>query len=249
MVHATLDTVAVDLAAGDDGHLFRANGSTIVDPGFMMVYQEGQDDNKDTSDQDQKLLPLMQENDLITLKAIRPEQHFTEPPPRYSEASLVKTLEAHGIGRPSTYASIIYTLLSREYVTLENKRFQPTDVGKIVNDFLSTHFEQYVDYDFTAKLEDQLDSISRGEENWLPMMREFWEPFKTRVDDKEAIPREEVAQSRVIGTDAESGKPVSVRIGRYGPFVQIGTKDDEEKPKFAGLRPGQKWRISPWKMR
>lgn len=240
MIHATLDTVAVDLEAGHKGNIFRANGSTIVNPGFMMVYQESSDDKKDNIEQEQKILPPLKENDKVILKKIRPEQHFTEPPPRYSEASLVKTLETFGIGRPSTYASIISTLLAREYVTLENKRFHPTDVGKIVNDFLSIHFDQYVDYDFTARMEDQLDSISRGEEEWLPLIKDFWTPFKDRVDDKANIPREEVAQARVLGVDPKSGKPVSVRIGRYGPFVQIGTKEDEEKPKFAGLRPGQK---------
>jgi DNA topoisomerase-1 len=239
MIHATLDTVAVDLVAGNDA-IFRANGSTIVHPGFMVVYQEGKDDSKEGPDQDQKILPPLKEKEEVDLKQVRTEQHFTEPPPRYSEASLVKTLEAYGIGRPSTYASIISTLLAREYVTLENRRFQPTDVGRIVNNFLSSHFDQYVDYDFTAKMEDQLDSISRGEENWLPLLKDFWKPFKHRVDEKANVPREEVAQARILGTDPKSGKPVSVRLGRYGPFAQIGTKEDEDKPKFAGLRPGQK---------
>jgi len=239
MIHATLDTVAVDLAAGNQA-VFRANGSSIVHPGFMVVYQEGKDDAKEAGDQDQKILPPLTEKDMVPLKQIRPEQHFTEPPPRYSEASLVKTLEAFGIGRPSTYASIISTLLAREYVTLENRRFQPTDVGRIVNHFLSSHFSQYVDYDFTARMEDELDSISRGEEDWLPLMKEFWKPFKQRVEEKANVPREEVAQARILGTDPKSGKPVSVRLGRYGPFAQIGTKEDEDKPRFAGLRPGQK---------
>jgi len=239
MIHATLDTVAVDLSAGDAA-VFRANGSTIVHPGFMVVYQEGRDDAKEAADQEQKILPPLKEKQSVPLKQVRTEQHFTEPPPRYSEASLVKTLEAYGIGRPSTYASIISTLLAREYVTLENRRFMPTDVGRIVNNFLSSHFDQYVDYDFTAKMEDQLDSISRGEAGWLPLLKDFWKPFKHRVDEKANVPREEVAQARILGTDPKSGKPVSVRLGRYGPFAQIGTKEDEDKPKFAGLRPGQK---------
>jgi len=239
MIHATLDTVAVDLTAGNDA-VFRANGSTIVHPGFMMVYQEGKDDAKESAEQEQKILPPLKEHEEVDLRQVRTEQHFTEPPPRYSEASLVKTLEAYGIGRPSTYASIISTLLAREYVTLENRRFQPTDVGRIVNNFLSSHFDQYVDYDFTAKMEDQLDSISRGEEKWLPLLKDFWKPFKHRIDEKSNVPREEVAQARILGTDPKSGKPVSVRLGRYGPFAQIGTKEDEDKPKFAGLRPGQK---------
>lgn len=237
MVHATLDTVAVDLEAGPQ-NVFRASGSTIVHPGFLTIYEEGTDDAK--QEQEQKILPPMAVGDQVNLEAIRPEQHFTEPPPRYSEASLVKTLEAYGIGRPSTYASIISTLLNRDYVTLDNRRFQPTDMGRIVNSFLSTHFHQYVDYEFTARMEDQLDSVSRGEQEWVPVMNEFWAPFKTQVDQKANVSREEVAQARILGTDPKSGKPVSVRMGRYGPFAQIGTKDDEEKPRFAGLRPGQK---------
>ena len=238
MIHATLDTVAVDIEAGK-GNVFRATGSTIVRPGFMTVYQEGTDDSV-TPENDQKRLPPLKEGDTVDVVEIRKQQHFTEPPPRYSEASLVKTLEAYGIGRPSTYASIIATLLQREYVTLENRRFIPTDMGRVVNHFLSTQFSQYVDYDFTARLEDRLDSVSRGEENWVDIMREFWDPFKGQVEEKEQVPREEVAQARHLGTDTKSGKPVSVRMGRYGPFVQIGTRDDEEKPRFAGLRPGQK---------
>ncbi len=240
MMHATLDTVAVDLAAGSEDNLFRATGSTIRDPGFMRVYTEGQDDKK-TDDSKENILPPMKEGDVVELKEIRLEQHFTEPPPRYSEASLVKTLEEYGIGRPSTYASIITTLLDRDYVELESKRFHPTDVGRVVNRFLTQHFDQYVDYDFTAQLEDSLDEISRGEAEWLPLMKEFWESFKARVDDKmESVSRDEALSARELGTDPKSGKPVSVRMGRYGPFVQIGTRDDEEKPKFAGLRPGQK---------
>ncbi len=239
MIHATLDTVAVDLAAGDE-HGFRANGSTIRDPGFMRVYIEDKDDNK-KDDNKENILPPMQQGDIVDLREIRLEQHFTEPPPRYSEASLVKALEDYGIGRPSTYASIITTLLDREYVELENKRFHPTDVGRVVSRFLTQHFPQYVDYDFTAQLEDSLDEISRGETDWLPLMEDFWTTFKNQVDDKmENVSRDEAIQSRQLGVDEKTGKPISVRMGRYGPFVQIGTREDEEKPRFAGLRPGQK---------
>ena len=239
MIHATLDTVAVDLACGD-GNLFRANGSTIRHPGFMKVYTEDYDDDRRDENRE-KILPEMTEGEKIRLIDIRSDQHFTEPPPRFSEASLVKTLEEYGIGRPSTYASIISTLVNREYVELENRRFTPTDIGRIVNNFLTEHFTRYVDYEFTANLEDELDSVSRGEEDWVPLMRQFWEPFKQLVEDKEAnVSRADVAQSRHIGIDPESGKPVSVRMGPYGPFVQIGDKDDEDKPRFASLRPGMK---------
>jgi len=239
MIHATLDTVSVDLGCGSD-NTFRANGSTIRDPGFMRVYIEDKDEPK-KDDNKENLLPLLAEGDLVDLHEIRLEQHFTEPPPRFSEASLVKTLEEYGIGRPSTYASIITTLLDREYVELESKRFHPTDVGRVVARFLTQHFTQYVDYDFTAQLEDTLDEISRGEAEWLPLMEEFWTQFKQQVDDKmENVSRDEAIQARQLGVDEKSGKPISVRMGRYGPFVQIGTREDEEKPRFAGLRPGQK---------
>ncbi len=239
MIHATLDTVAVDLGCGE-GNSFRANGSTIRDPGFMRVYIEDKDEPK-KDDTKENILPPLAEGDIVDLVEIRLEQHFTEPPPRYSEASLVKALEEYGIGRPSTYASIITTLLDREYVELESKRFHPTDVGRVVSRFLTQHFPQYVDYDFTAQLEDSLDEISRGEADWLPLMEGFWTSFKTQVDDKmENVSRDEAIQSRQLGTDEKTGKPISVRMGRYGPFVQIGTRDDEEKPRFAGLRPGQK---------
>ena len=240
MIHATLNTVTIDLACGAADHLFRANGSSIQDPGFMRVYIEGRDDNK-KDDTREKILPVLKQGDSVDLKQIRLEQHFTEPPPRFSEATLVKTLEEYGIGRPSTYASIITTLLDREYAELENKRFHPTDVGRVVAKFLTRHFTQYVDYDFTAQLEDTLDEISRGESDWLPPLQKFWTTFKSRVDEKmETVSRDEAIQSRQLGIDEKSGKPISVRMGRYGPFVQIGSREDEDKPRFAGLRPGQK---------
>jgi DNA topoisomerase-1 len=242
MAPAVFDTVAVDMLAGPDGperHVLRANGSTLVKPGFIAVYQEGADDVK--SDEDDHALPPLQEGDLIDLVTLHADQHFTEPPPRYSEASLVKALEEHGIGRPSTYAAIISTLQDREYVEMDNRRFIPTDIGKIVNRFLTNHFHRYVEYGFTAAMEDELDAISRGEEEWTQPLDKFWKPFISQVERIEkTVSREEVAQAREIGKDPATGKPVSVRMGRYGPFVQIGTKDDVEKPRFAGLRPGQK---------
>ncbi|WP_019023224.1 MULTISPECIES: DNA topoisomerase I [unclassified Thioalkalivibrio] len=239
MIHATFDTVAADLVPGDSQHQFRATGSTLVDPGFIAVYQEGRDDAQD--DDEDKRLPEMAEGDTVQLDEVTADQHFTEPPPRYTEASLVKTLEEYGIGRPSTYASIISTLQSREYVEMDGKRFIPTDTGRIVNSFLTQHFDRYVDYDFTAKLEDELDAISRGEKDWVPVLEDFWGDFRDRVKEKEEnVTRAEAVQSRELGPDPQSGRPVSVRLGRFGPIVQIGTKDDEEKPRFAGLLPGQK---------
>ncbi len=241
MVPAVFDTVAIEMAVGPEsaGHGMRANGSVLVEPGFIAVYQEGKDDS--TDDDRDRLLPEIVAGDTIKLDELRPEQHFTEPPPRFTEASLVKTLEEYGIGRPSTYASIIMTLKNREYVEMDAKRFIPTDIGRIVIGFLTEHFTQYVDYDFTARLEDDLDLVSLGEKDWVPLLDNFWRPFHKLCQEKESsVTREQVAQARELGADPKSGKPVTVRMGRYGPFVQIGTKDDEEKPKFAGLRPGQK---------
>jgi DNA topoisomerase I len=239
MVPATMNTVSVELAAGRE-HGFRATGTTIIDPGFLAVYEEGTDQKAADADDEGRKLPAMKPGDIVPLTAIVIDQHFTEPPPRFSEASLVKALEEYGIGRPSTYASIIQTLLSREYVMLDNRRFRPTDVGRAVAKFLSGHFTQYVDYDFTAKLEDELDAVSRGEEDWLPLLERFWKPFKSLIEDKiESVDKSEATGARQLGADPKTGLPVSVRLGRFGPFAQIGSKDDEDKPKFASLRPGQ----------
>jgi len=238
MKRATISTVGVDFDCGR-GSIFRATGSTVTDRGFMAVYMEGEDDAKD--DTDEKLLPAMKKGNEIKLKDIRSEQHFTEPPPRYTEASLVKTLEEYGIGRPSTYTSIIYTLRQREYVKMDDKRFIATDMGRIVNKFLTDHFTDYVDYNFTARLEDSLDEVSRGEKDWIPLLHKFWKSFSSQIKEKEEkVSRSEAAQVRILWTDPKSGLPVFARTGRYGPYVQIGTKDDEGKPKFAGLVPGMR---------
>jgi DNA topoisomerase-1 len=232
MIPAVYDTVSAEFDVGST--TFRASGSTLIEPGFLKVYRDSRAE-KDTR------LPEINEGDEIPLIQVRPEQHFTEPPPRYSEASLVKALEEYGIGRPSTYASIIQTLKDREYVDLDNRRFIPTSTGLVVAKFLSQHFDRYVDYDFTARLEDELDAISRGEHDWVPLLEEFWQPFIDRVKEKdETVSRKEAQQARELGDDPKTGKPVIVRLGRYGPFAQIGSAEDEEKPQFAGLRPGQK---------
>jgi DNA topoisomerase I len=242
MAPAIFDTVTVEMRAGAEGAkrtVLRANGSTLVKPGYISVYQEGLDDA--VQDDSDHVLPPMQEGDRVKLVGIVPTQHFTEPPPRFSEASLVKALEEYGIGRPSTYASIISTLRDRQYVDIESRRFTATDIGKIVSRFLTQYFTTYVDYDFTAKMEDSLDSVASGEQEWVPLLERFWKPFIDLVKHTEkSVSREEVAQARDLGPDPVSGKPMSVRMGRFGPFVQIGTKDDEDKPRFAGLRPGQK---------
>jgi len=219
MAHALIDMVAVDFGAGE-GNRFRATGSTVASPGFMRVYLEGRDDAKGLDDDQESLLPDFEQGDLVDLKAIRPEQHFTEPPPRYTEATLVKALEEYGIGRPSTYASIISTLQEREYVELDKKRFRPTDVGRIVNKFLTEYFTSYVDYDFTARLEDHLDAVSRGEEDWIPLLEQFWRPFKDQVDHtEEHVKRSDVTQEAIEETCPQCGAPLSIRLGRHGRFI------------------------------
>ncbi|WP_394001518.1 DNA topoisomerase I [Luteimonas sp. WGS1318] len=241
MIPATLNTVSVDLAAGSE-HSFRASGTTIVVPGFLAVYEEGKDSKAKEDEDEGRKLPQMKPGDRVPLDRILAEQHFTQPPPRFTEAALVKALEEYGIGRPSTYASIIQTLQFRKYVEMEGRSFRPSDVGRAVSKFLSSHFTRYVDYDFTAKLEDELDAVSRGEEDWIPLMEKFWGPFKELVDDKsESVDRNEATGARELGTDPKTGKPVSVRLGRFGPYAAIGStaEDAEDKPKFASLRPGQ----------
>ena len=236
MAPARMDTVAVEFDCGKSAS-FRANGSVVTFPGFLAVYEVSKPESQIKKESN---LPDMKEGDVLKLDEIRAEQHFTEPPPRYSEASLVKAMEEYGIGRPSTYASIMSTLVRRHYTELETRRFRPTDTGRVVERFLENHFNEYVDYEFTARLENQLDEVSRGELDWVPLMEAFWKPFKERVTEKEeSVSRDDAKAARVLGTDPKSGKPLSVRLGRFGPHAQIGTRDDEEKPTFAGLRPGQ----------
>jgi len=219
MAHALINQVSVSLSAGP-GNGFRATGSTVAEAGFMRVYLEGRDDATAADDDEDSNLPPMQEGDLIALAAIRAEQHFTEPPPRFSEATLVKALEEFGIGRPSTYASIITTLQEREYVVLDKKRFLPTDVGRVVNKFLTEYFATYVDYDFTARLEDDLDAVSRGEAEWVPLLEQFWRPFKERIDHtQETVKRSDVTQEPIAETCPKCGGPLSIRLGRNGRFI------------------------------
>jgi DNA topoisomerase-1 len=218
MIDATLDTVSIDLEIAHAA--FRANGSTITNPGFLSVYEEDHDDKKASDEDSDKILPPLKENEIIPVESIVGEQHFTEPPPRFSEASLVKALEEFGIGRPSTYASIIATLKNREYVDMDNKRFIPTDVGRVVNSFLTKYFTMYVDYDFTAKLEDELDAISCGEMEWVPVLKQFWTPFKEKtVDVQDNVKRSDVTQEKIDEQCPKCGKQLSIRLGKRGRFI------------------------------
>lgn len=218
MVHATIDTVSVDLSS-HEGDVFRATGSTIATPGFLKVYEEGKDDVKKDL-KSEKMLPPLQKGDKLEVKDIHGDQHFTEPPPRFSEATLVKTLEEYGIGRPSTYATIISTLVNREYVTLDKKRFYPTDVGVVVNRFLTTYFPTYVDYGFTASLEDDLDAISRGEKEWKPLLETFWKPFHDKVlETDKNVKRKDVTHEELDEKCPQCESPLSIRLGRRGRFI------------------------------
>ncbi len=216
MAPARFNTVSVDIRLGGDDTLFRASGQTLVFAGFIAVYQE---DTDDAEEEDSSKLPPLEEGETLPLDKLYGEQHFTQPPPRFSEASLVKTLEEHGIGRPSTYASIISTLQAREYAVLDKKRFQPTDVGRVVNKFLTEHFTRYVDYGFTAQLEDELDEISEGKRDWIPVLEEFWKGFSKLVTEKQSIERKDVTQELMDEACPKCGKPLSKRLGKRGSFI------------------------------
>jgi DNA topoisomerase-1 len=212
---AQIDTVAVDLCPPTNPKtLLRASGSTVREPGFLAVY-----DNREEGEEADSNLPALEQDELVELRALEANQHFTEPPPRFNEASLIKALEEFGIGRPSTYASIITTLQQREYVLLDGKRFKPTDVGRVVSRFLTEFFTQYVDYDFTAKLEDELDAVSRGETDWVPVLERFWKPFHERVEQTASVARRDVTTQQLDEACPECGKPLAIRLGKRGNFI------------------------------
>ena len=238
MIHATMTLASISFLA-DEQYLFKVSGSQITHQGFLILY--GLPDEEDSSNAHAGILPHFSEGEIAPLVAVDYTEHTTEPPPRFSEASLVKMLEEYGIGRPSTYASIIATIVGKKYVTLEDRQFHPTDTGIVLNDFLYNHFGKYVDYTFTASLEDILDAIARGETEWLPALDQFWKEFEAQVTEKDkSVTREEAVKERVLGMCPETNRKVSVRYGKYGLHVQIGTRDDEEKPKFGPILPGMK---------
>lgn len=216
MAAAKFDQTTVDIAVGEG--VFRVTGQVQTFAGFLSVYEEGVDDNEEG--EDNKKLPEMAEGDKLPVDNLYGEQHFTTPPPRFNEATLVKALEEFGIGRPSTYASIISTLKDREYVTIDQKRFLPTDTGDIVNKFLTEHFAQYVDYHFTAKLEDQLDEIASGKRKWIPVMDGFWKGFSKQVAEKEGIERAKFTTEELDETCPQCGNhKLQIKFGRNGRFI------------------------------
>jgi DNA topoisomerase I len=219
MSEAILDTVAVDLVDKTEQYVFRANGSSIAFSGFLLVYEEGRDDVAE-GDDESAMLPSFQVGALVDLLKVDGKQHFTEPPPRYSEASLVKTLVEFDIGRPSTYASIINTLQQREYVVLDKKRFIPTDVATVVCRFLTEYFTRYVDYKFTAELEDTLDAIARGEHEWVPVLRDFWQPFIDKINMIDAkVQRKDVTTQVIEEKCPKCQQDLSIRLGKRGRFI------------------------------
>lgn len=216
MAPARFDTTTVDIVVGKG--VFRVTGQVQIFAGYLHVYEEGVDDSD--ADENAKKLPELTEGDSLPIDKISGERHFTQPPPRYSEASLVKALEEYGIGRPSTYASIISTLKEREYVTLEQKRFLPTDTGEVVNKFLTEHFGQYVDYNFTAKLENQLDDIAGGKREWKPVMQQFWKGFDKEIKAKEDIPRAKLTAENLDEICPKCGAhQLQIKFGKRGRFI------------------------------
>jgi len=216
MEAAVLDQVRADLTSGNT--ILRANGSTLVFPGFRTLYIESTDEP--SKDGDDKTLPPLEVGDEITVQTVEPKQHFTEPKPRFSEATLVKEMEAHGIGRPSTYASILNVLRVRKYVDMDKKRFVPTDVGEIVSKFLKDYFGDIVDTNFTADIENKLDAVARGERDWRPLLQEFWTPFKERVDHtQENVKRSDVTHEATDEICPECSKSMAIKLGKYGKFL------------------------------
>jgi len=240
MASAVLDQVAVDITNEDKKIVLRANGSTIKFPGMYKVYQEAKDDDKD--EEKETILPAMSEGESLNLKELEKTQHFTSPPPRYTEASLVKKLEELGIGRPSTYASIIKVLQDRDYVILDKKRFNPHDRGRIVSIFLEKYFNQYVEYDFTADLENQLDEISDGKLDWKEVLRKFWETFKQLCDETVGKSNREVIDvlDEALGphffppngSDEKRKCPtcdngrLGIKVGKFGGFIGCSNYPD-----------------------
>ncbi len=266
MSDAQLERTNVKIEADKHDKQFTANGEVLKFDGFLKVYLEGSDEEDEEGD---GMLPALRVNENLGNNYITATERFTRPPYRYTEASLVKKLEELGIGRPSTYAPTISTIQNRNYIekgsvdgterkylqfTLSDNKIQentlnetvgsdkgklvPTDVGMVVNDFLVTHFSNILDYNFTAKVEQDFDDIASGNEEWTKMMKNFYKDFHPQVLNVAENAEREVGE-RVLGKDPETGKPVSVRLGKFGPMVQIGSVEDDEKPKFASLGPDQ----------
>lgn len=266
MSDAELERTNVKINSDKDDRQFTANGEVVKFDGFLKVYLEGKDEE---DEEQSGLLPAMKIGEALRNEYIQATERYTRPPSRYTEASLVKKLEELGIGRPSTYAPTISTIQNRKYIekgsvegeerkyiqytfkddaikiqTLSEKvgsdkgKLVPTDVGMVVNDFLVKHFKGILDYNFTAKLEQDFDEVAEGNAKWTKVMKDFYVHFHPNVLDVAANADREVGE-RILGEDPKTGKPVSARLGKFGPMVQIGSVEDDEKPRFASLKPGQ----------
>ena len=211
---------------------FRATGNTLAHPGFLKVLAR-------SAEARDKALPPLAKGETLAVKELAGEQHFTEPPPRFTEASLVKALEDHGIGRPSTYAETLRKLRDREYAVMEKRNFVPTQKGRLVAEFLTRHFNDYVDFDFTAGMEESLDSVANGEKHWVPVMDEFWSHYSEQLSEKKrTLKGAEERPSRLLGKHPETGDSVYARLGPYGYFVQQGERSEDHRPQMATLRDG-----------
>jgi DNA topoisomerase-1 len=223
MASATMDSVSVDILAKSNSarkYIFRASGQTIKFPGFMKLYIESSDHPEKESEHKEKLLPVLHKKELLNLEKITPNQHFTKPPPRYTEASLVKKLESEGIGRPSTYAPTITTIIQRGYIEKEGKALTPTDIAFIVNDLLVKHFSRIVDLKFTAHMEQDLDDIAEGKKKWVPILRDFYNPFAELILEKDKeIKRSEVITEQTEEVCEKCGRPMVIKLGRMGKFL------------------------------
>ncbi len=238
MAQAVVANTTYKIIAGQNKEYeFQSKGTRIVFPGFMKAYTEGSDDPEAALDNTEKILPTVKQGTILNIEKLTAEQNFTKPPSRYTEASLVKKLETEGIGRPSTYAPTIATIQAREYVIrTEDKKLAPTLIGSVVNDFLVEHFPHIVDLGFTARVEEEFDEIAEGKIAWETVLKEFYDPFVKNIEDKEEnAPRAKFSDIRELGIDSKTKKPITARVGQYGPYVQIGSKEDEEKPKIASI--------------
>ncbi len=272
MADAQLEKTNVTISVSNSQETFVASGEVLIFDGFLKVYMESTDDENSNGGQSQEIIPPLKVNDPLEMTEITAMQRFTQKPPRYTEASLVKQLEELGIGRPSTYAPTITTIQNRNYVVKEDRpgmernykvislkngkiaekdkteitgaersKLFPTDIGMVVNDFLTANFDQIMDYNFTARVEKEFDDIAEGNRKWDEMIDDFYQPFHGKVENV-LKNSERLKGERILGTDPKTGKQVSVKIGRYGPVAQLGIASSEEndvKPEFASLRAGQ----------
>ncbi len=230
MTEAEMLNSSLEISEESQKHVFRATGQKMMFDGWLKLAFDKHEDN---------ILPELTTGDALKLEKLLPEQHFTEPPARYSEATLVKALEEYGIGRPSTYAPTISTVIDRGYVEKFERRLKPTDLAMLVNDLLVEHFPEIVDFQFTANLENQLDLIAAGKAEWRPVIESFYLPFKGHLNSKEQeITRADIMKERELGVDPKTGLMIKVRIGRYGPYIQLGEGEGDIKPKFASIPKG-----------